>query len=144
MCCLVITMLTWIFNSFMFWPYMLLKTTCCFCLEITGLTRIFNSFMFWPYMLLKTTCRCSLVITDLTRIFYTCVLWLYMIFKGLLGCCLVITMLTWVFYSFIFMGTPYSCSPYFNKAQLITSLTKKRIVENNFLCSRNCLTVRKH
>ena len=103
-CCLVITLLTRIFDSVMYGLNMLLKATLCCCLVSTLLTRIFNTFMLRLYMLLQIIWwRCLLIIL-LTRKLFTFMYRMHMNFY------MVFCFVLWSQYWHLYFFSPCICT----------------------------------
>ena len=66
--CLIFTLDTWIFDTFMFILFVCLKLVLSCCLIFTLLNGIFNTFMFGLFVKFKITLLCFLLSTLVTRI----------------------------------------------------------------------------
>lgn len=71
----------------------LFKSLCC-CLLITMLTRLFNPMMYRLFMCLQNWISCCFVVTMKTWIFNTLMYWLHMCLQPYFCSCLVVTLTT--------------------------------------------------
>ena len=77
LCCFIITKVTRIFHTLVYWLNMTPQVALCCSLMITLVTGIFYTLMYWPNMLSHAAIMNSLIVTFITKIlsFFILVQW---------------------------------------------------------------------
>ena len=97
----VVTFITWIFDTIMFWTFMVLQSALMCSFIVTFITLVFFTIMWCSFMSYKIIFSWSFIVTFITWIFDTIMYRSFMIIKSA-SFCLVATLIALVFYTLMY------------------------------------------